>query len=151
MDEPTYLRMIGDKTASLFSASAEIGAITVEASDKKREALRVFGEKLGLAFQIKDDLFDVVGNQNGLGKPVGFDVKKNILTLPFIHLFSESSGMEKKKIISKLKYHAKKRDLNNIKKMIVDSGSINYTENFMKKIIFDSKMINIAMTFENVV
>ena len=134
MDESTYLRMISDKTASLFSASAEIGAITVNAPYKERKALKTFGEKLGIAFQIKDDLFDIVGNQDGLGKPIGFDVKKNILTLPFIHLICGLDAKAKRKIISRLRYYAKKKDLNSVKKMIIDSGSMKYAEEFMSKI-----------------
>ena len=134
MDESIYLKMISDKTASLFSASAEIGAITVDAKEKERKALRIFGEKLGIAFQIKDDLFDVVGNQDGLGKPTGFDVKRNMLTLPFIHLMSQVSDSEKKHLISKLKYYAKKNDLNEVEKIIIDSGSMEYSREFMSTV-----------------
>ena len=89
MNESLYFTMISDKTASLFSASAEIGAITASATKEEQMALKMFGEKLGIAFQIKDDLFDIIGNQDGLGKPTGFDVKRNMLTLPFIHFFSK--------------------------------------------------------------
>ena len=138
MDEAVYFKMISDKTASLFSASAEIGAITVDASNEERKALKVFGEKLGIAFQIKDDLFDIIGNQDGLGKPVGFDVKKNMLTLPFIHLLSTIDASEKKHILSRLKYYANKQDLNSIKKMIIDSGSMKYAENLMLEISKDA-------------
>ena len=134
MDEPTYLKMVSDKTASLFSASSEIGAITVDASNKERKALKVFGEKLGIAFQIKDDLFDVLGNQDGLGKPTGFDVKKNIITLPLIHLMSNVSVLERKSIISRMKYYAKKRDLNSVEAMMRTSGSIEYAEKHMIRI-----------------
>ena len=134
MDEKTYLKMISDKTASLFSASAEIGAITVNGSDKEQNALKIFGEKLGIAFQIKDDLFDVIGNQDGLGKPIGFDVKRNMLTLPFIHLMSTLEGSKRRRIISKLKYHSKKSELRKIENMIINSGSMKYTEDFMEKI-----------------
>jgi octaprenyl-diphosphate synthase len=134
IDEATYLKMISDKTASLFSASSEIGAITVEASHSERNALKIFGEKLGIAFQIKDDLFDLVGNQDGLGKPTGFDVKKNMITLPFIHLMSTLKGLERFKIISKLKFYAKKGELRKIESMINQFGSMQYAENLMIKI-----------------
>ncbi len=134
IDESTYLKMISDKTASLFSASSEIGAITVDAEDSKRNALKIFGEKLGIAFQIKDDLFDLVGNQDGLGKPTGFDIKKNLITLPFIHLISQLKGVERKYVLSKLKYYAKKKDIHNIECMIRDSGSMKYAEDLMIKI-----------------
>ena len=144
MDESTYFKMIGDKTASLFSASAEIGAITVGASNEERKVLKDFGEKLGVAFQIKDDLFDIIGNQDGLGKPTGFDVKKNMLTLPFIHLLSQASSSDKKKIISQLKFHAKRKELNSIENMIIDSGSMKYAKDYMLKISKEAiEMLNI--------
>ena len=134
MDESVYFNMISDKTASLFSASAEIGAITVSASRKEREALKIFGEKLGIAFQIKDDLFDIIGNQDGLGKPIGFDVKKNMMTLPFIHFMSKIDKSKRRYCASKLKFYAKNSDLNEIKRMINKSGSIEYSEQFMFRI-----------------
>ena len=134
INESIYIKMISDKTASLFSASAEIGAITMDASEKNRIALRTFGEKLGIAFQIKDDLFDVMGSQSGLGKPVGFDVKKNMLTLPFIHFISQISKSKLNYYKSRLNFYSKKKDLNKIRKMISDSGSIEYAEKFMSNI-----------------
>ena len=134
MDESIYIKMISDKTASLFSASAEIGAITMDASEKNRIALRIFGEKLGIAFQIKDDLFDVMGSQSGLGKPVGFDVKKNMLTLPFIHFMSQISKSKQNYYKSRLNFYSKKKDFNKIRKMIFESGSIEYAEKFMSNI-----------------
>ena len=134
MDESLYFKMISDKTASLFSASAEIGAITVDASEKEQEALKIFGEKLGIAFQIKDDLFDIIGNQDGLGKPIGFDVKKNMLTLPFIHFISQIDKSKRNYYKSKLRFYAKNKDLNEIKNMIIDSGSLKYSEDRMSTI-----------------
>ncbi len=134
MDESIYIKMVSDKTASLFSASAEIGAITMDASKKNRVALKTFGEKLGIAFQIKDDLFDVMGSQSRLGKPVGFDVKKNMLTLPLIHYMSQINKSKRNYYKSKLNFYSKKKDLDEIKKMISESGSIEYTEKFMSNI-----------------
>ena len=70
-------QMVSDKTASLFSASCQLGAMTVSDEKYKRNALAQFGENFGLVFQIKDDLLDITGNVKGLGKPAGFDLKKN--------------------------------------------------------------------------
>ena len=76
MTEKVYYQMVSDKTASLFSAACKLGAMTVTEDNDKREALAKFGEKFGLVFQIKDDLLDITGNVEGLGKPAGFDLKK---------------------------------------------------------------------------
>ena len=99
-------------------------------------ALKMFGEKLGIAFQIKDDLFDIIGNQDGLGKPTGFDVKRNMLTLPFIHFFSNIDKSKKNYYRSKLRFYAKRKDLNEIKNIITDSGSMQYAQKIMEKISF---------------
>ena len=96
MTQDIYYKMVSDKTASLFSAACELGCITVIEDEKKRKALSAFGEKFGLFFQIKDDLLDITGNIEGLGKSTGFDIKKNMLTLPLIYLF-EHLGSEKSK------------------------------------------------------
>ena len=92
MNEKIYFKMISDKTASLISASCTLGALSVTDDRNKINKLGDFGEKLGIAFQIKDDLFDILGNIDGLGKPTGYDIKKNMLTLPFIHLINLHSA-----------------------------------------------------------
>ncbi len=94
MTEKIYYQMVSDKTASLFSAACKLGVMTVTEDNDKREALAKFGEKFGLVFQIKDDLLDITGNVEGLGKPAGFDLKKNILTLPLIYLFENLPASE---------------------------------------------------------
>ncbi len=139
MSEETYLKMVGDKTASLFSASCKLGAITATEDIEKREALSRFGEKLGVAFQIKDDLFDIMGTLEGVGKPTGFDVKKNMVTLPLIHLFATLEGSEKKRIQSRLKYHAKRNEISEVRRLIESHGGIDYTRQRMKEISEDAK------------
>ena len=81
MSEEIYYKMISDKTASLFSASCELGSITVMKNNKFQKVLSQFGEKLGLVFQIRDDLLDILGNEKELGKSTGFDLKRNMQTL----------------------------------------------------------------------
>jgi len=124
MTEEIYYKMIGDKTASLFSSACKLGGISVNADKDKQNALFQFGEYLGIAFQIKDDLFDVIGKLSEVGKPIGFDVKKNMLTLPFIHLLKNSDN--KNKSLRNIKYHAKRNDLEKIRIMITNSGSLDY-------------------------
>ena len=139
MSEEIYFSMIKDKTASLFSASCMLGAITVTKNLEKRNALSKFGEKLGIVFQIKDDLFDIVGNVNSIGKPVGFDIKKNMLTLPFIHTLSKMNSVNKHKFLIKLKILTKRNKLNDLRKIIECYGSIDYSINKMKQISEDAK------------
>ena len=95
INEELYYKMVSDKTASLFSAACEIGAITADADENEQKAMAKFGEKLGIAFQIRDDLFDIMGKIDDIGKPIGFDVKKNMLTLPLIHIFESVDKKEK--------------------------------------------------------
>lgn len=133
MSEETYYKMVSDKTASLFSASCRLGAITVTENEYKRNALASFGEKFGLVFQIKDDLLDITGNVEGLGKPAGFDLKKNMLTLPLIYLFDNINTSEAKRIRRQLKKHVKKTELNEIKLLIQKYGGIDYAEKQIEK------------------
>tara|TARA_Y100001980_G_C14550492_1_gene333050 strand:- start:1443 stop:2420 length:978 start_codon:yes stop_codon:yes gene_type:complete len=139
MSENIYFEMIKDKTASLFSASCKLGAITVSKDEAKRDALEKFGLKLGIVFQMKDDLFDILGQVDSIGKPIGFDVKKNMLTLPLIHLLSKKSFFDKKKYLLRLKTMIRKKRFNDIKNDIISSGAIEYTEKLMKKISNEAK------------
>ena len=139
MSEEVYFRMVSDKTASLFSTACELGAITTSEDSAKRSAMKNFGEKLGIAFQIKDDLFDILGNIENLGKPTGFDVKKNLLTLPLIHLFSNMNIKEKNNYKRKLKKYSRKNDYKSIRNMIQSNGGIQYSEDCIRRISNEAK------------
>ena len=102
--------------------------MTVTEDNDKREALAKFGEKFGLVFQIKDDLLDITGNVEGLGKPAGFDLKKNILTLPLIHLFEKLDSSDSKKVKRQLRNHVKKSELKEIRMLIENHGGIQFAE-----------------------
>ena len=128
MTEEIYYQMVSDKTASLFSAACKLGIMTVTEDNDKREALAKFGEKFGLVFQIKDDLLDITGNVEGLGKPAGFDLKKNILTLPFIHLFDKLDSSDSKRVKRQLRNHVKKSELKAIRMLIENHGGIQFAE-----------------------
>ena len=129
MTEKIYYQMVSDKTASLFSAACKLGVMTVTEDNDKREALAKFGEKFGLVFQIKDDLLDITGNVDGLGKPAGFDLKKNILTLPLIYLFENLPASEVKVVKRQLNNHVKKSEIREIRKLIEKHGGIQFAEN----------------------
>ena len=129
MTEKIYYQMVSDKSASLFSAACKLGIMTVTEDNDKREALAKFGEKFGLVFQIKDDLLDITGNVEGLGKPAGFDLKKNILTLPLIYLFENLPVSEAKVVKRQLNNHVKKSEIREIRKLIEKHGGIQFAEN----------------------
>lgn len=140
MNEEAYLKMVSDKTASLFSCACVLGGLSVNANKEQNSALKNFGEYFGIAFQMKDDLFDILGKMSEIGKPIGFDVKKNMLTLPFIHLISTCKKKKKKMILSQLQYHAKRNELKKIRNMVQDCGGIEYTIDKIKQISEKAKL-----------
>ena len=97
LDEDTYFRIISDKTASLISACTLCGAISATAEESAQQRMRTVGEELGLAFQIRDDLFDY--GSGGVGKPVGLDLQKKLVTLPLIHALGQVDAAQRKHII----------------------------------------------------
>ena len=139
MDEDIYFKMISDKTASLFSASCKLGAITVTEDKNKINALSNFGELLGQAFQIKDDLFDILGSESELGKPSGYDLKKNMLTLPLIYILSNKGAVSKKAFKLKLKLLEKTGRKQEIRTIIINEGGVDYAENKLMEISSSAK------------
>lgn len=97
IDEETYYRIISDKTASLLSACTRCGAVSVRADSDLVERMSRFGEELGLAFQIRDDLFDFGGDD--VGKPLGIDIQEKKMTLPLIVALREASRSERRRIV----------------------------------------------------
>jgi octaprenyl-diphosphate synthase len=126
MTEEIYYEMVKDKTASLIGTACELGAITASDDEAKWAALRQFGENLGIAFQIKDDLFDLTGDKQSVGKPVAFDVKKNVRTLPLIYSLKQLEPWERKKYVRVLRSHARHGRLTNLHNTIKESGGIDY-------------------------
>lgn len=103
VDEKTYFRIISDKTASLTSACCEIGAISASDSPEIHNAMTLYGEQIGIAFQIRDDIFDYTSKSFTIGKPVGNDLKEKKLTLPLIYSLSNSSPSESSEILMMIK------------------------------------------------
>tara|TARA_Y100001960_G_scaffold321201_1_gene395460 strand:+ start:287 stop:1264 length:978 start_codon:yes stop_codon:yes gene_type:complete len=134
MDEKTYFKMISDKTASLFSASCQLGAITATDNKDQIAALYDFGEYLGQAFQIKDDLFDITGNINNTGKPSGYDLKRNMLTLPLIYILNQKSAIEKASFKIRLKTLSKQNKLDKIRDIVINEGGIEYSNKKLQEI-----------------
>lgn len=99
ISEEEYYRIISDKTASLISSCCEIGAVSATEDGDVQRALREYGEQLGLAFQIRDDLFDYVGSANAIGKPIGNDLQEKKLTLPLIFALNAAPRSDSKRIL----------------------------------------------------
>ena len=134
MSEEVYYKMIKDKTASLFSASCTIGAMSTTTSHSKIDNMMKFGEFLGMAFQIKDDLFDILGNIDMMGKPIGFDVKKNMLTLPYIYMYKKLNSKSSRVIKRKLRNHARKSEISLIRNIVQEHGGVKYAQNKMQEL-----------------
>ncbi|MBI5463622.1 MAG: polyprenyl synthetase family protein [Ignavibacteriales bacterium] len=126
LDEPTYLRIISDKTASLFSACTEIGAISGSENSDHRERLRSFGEHVGLAFQIRDDLLDYLGRSSIIGKPTGIDIKEKKLTLPLIHALRTGERADARKALRLVKNGASRKDVAWVLEFAERNGGIAY-------------------------
>ncbi len=134
MDEATYFDMIGQKTASLIATSCELGAITTTKKEIDRKSTYDFGHNLGIAFQIKDDLFDILGTEFQTGKNSNSDVKKNMITLPLIHAMSNMSRVKKRKLKKLLNKNKKnKTTLLGIKELITEAGGIQYSIDKMEE------------------
>ena len=128
MTEDVYFDIINQKTASLIATSCELGAITTSKTDQDRKATFNFGQNLGMAFQIKDDLFDLLGKESDTGKNSGGDVKRNLMTLPLIYSYSHMTKSENRQLKKLLGVKKKtRRILTDIRGMIVDSGGFEYS------------------------
>ena len=90
MSEKSYMQVIGAKTAALFAAAAEVSPVIADRPDDERQALRNYGQKLGLAFQLVDDALDYGGLESALGKSVGDDFREGKVTLPVIRAYAHA-------------------------------------------------------------
>ena len=107
ISEEVYYEIIRQKTATLIAACCSLGAASVKPDSKDVETLRKFGELIGMAFQIKDDLFDY--GDTAIGKPTGIDIKEQKMTLPLIYALNKASKKDKNWIINSVKNHNKNK------------------------------------------
>ncbi|WP_462281217.1 polyprenyl synthetase family protein [Salinivirga cyanobacteriivorans] len=133
IDEAVYFKIIEQKTAALIAACVKAGAISVNAPENTVEAMEQFGLKLGMAFQIKDDLFDY--EPNGLtGKPSGNDIKEKKMTLPLIHVKNLLSAKERRQILRLIKKKRKtKKEVLNLIQLVDKHGGITYARQKMEE------------------
>jgi octaprenyl-diphosphate synthase len=131
IDEKVYYEVIRQKTASLIASCCACGAASAGANDEIVEKMRLFGEKVGIAFQIKDDLFDF--GTDDIGKPLGIDIKEKKITLPLIYALNKSGSTEKKRIINLVKNHNEESEkVSEIINFVRNSGGMDYARSQME-------------------
>lgn len=142
--EDIYFEIIRQKTATLIAACCGIGAASVGAKNETIQQMRKFGEYIGIAFQIKDDLFDYTDDK--IGKPTGIDIKEQKMTLPLIYSLNNSSKKDKKWLINSVKKHNKnKKRVKEVIAFVKQSGGIEYTTEKMHD--YKNKALNILNNY----
>jgi octaprenyl-diphosphate synthase len=137
INEEIYFEVIRKKTASLISTCCEAGAISVHANEHK-EKMRKFGELIGLAFQIKDDIFDY-GSGEHIGKPTGIDIREQKMTLPLIYVMNHSSPEIRKELlyIMKNEYDVSAK-IKRVIQIVIEYGGIQYATQKMQSIAHEA-------------
>jgi len=132
IQEDVYFEIIRAKTASLLSAACAAGAYSANGDKGVADHFRLFGEKIGIAFQIKDDLFDY-GTDN-IGKPTGIDIKEKKMTLPLIYTLQQADRATRRKIIYIVKNHSTEREkVNEVIGYVKAHGGIAYAQQKMEE------------------
>lgn len=131
--EEVYFQIITQKTASLISSCCGVGAASVTSDESLISKMEAFGEQVGIAFQIKDDLFDYQLT-NKTGKPSGIDIQEQKMTLPLIYALNNASRSDKKRIINIVKNHHDKPDkVSEVLNFVQKSGGLEYAESRMQE------------------
>jgi octaprenyl-diphosphate synthase len=145
--EEIYYEIIKKKTATLISACCESGAQASNASPEDVEKMSDFGEKAGIAFQIKDDLFDYTQNPL-IGKPTGIDIREKKMTLPLIYTLNKVDDKTKKYIINTIKNDSKNsKKVEEIIKLVKSNNGLDYAERKMN--LYYQQALNILEEFPN--
>jgi len=142
--EEIYFEIIRQKTAALIAACCAVGAASVITDKEIIEKTRLLGEKIGIAFQIKDDLFDY-GDEE-IGKPLGIDIKEKKMTLPLIYSLNQSTWSEKRNIINIIKNEGHKpKKVQEVIAFVKQKGGLVYASSVMRR--FQEEAIEILKTF----
>ncbi|WP_248722142.1 polyprenyl synthetase family protein [Seonamhaeicola sp. ML3] len=129
--EAVYYEIIRQKTATLIAACCSLGAASVKPNSDHVEKMRKFGELIGMAFQIKDDLFDY--GDTAIGKPTGIDIKEQKMTLPLIYVLNNANKKDKSWLINSVKNHNKdKKRVKEVIAFVKDNGGLEYAVTKMK-------------------
>ncbi|MGB0861576.1 MAG: polyprenyl synthetase family protein [Saprospiraceae bacterium] len=130
IDESIYYDIIRRKTASLFASSCAAGTASITQNQEQIDLMYQFGEKVGIAFQIKDDLFDF--GTNDVGKPLGIDIKEKKMTLPLIYALNNAERSTRRRIINIIKKHNEdKQKVAEVIDFVRKSGGVEYAEKAM--------------------
>ncbi len=144
--EAVYYEIIRQKTATLIAACCSLGAASVKPNSPEVETMRKFGELIGMAFQIKDDLFDYT--EDKIGKPTGIDIKEQKMTLPLIHVLNKASQKEKDWLINSIKnYNKDKKRVKEVITYVKQHGGLEYAIEKMKE--FRNQALDIIKTYPN--
>ena len=144
--EDIYYEIIRQKTATLIAACCALGAKSVSEDDVQVEIMRKFGELIGMAFQIKDDLFDYT--DEAIGKPTGIDIKEQKMTLPLIYALNNCSSKEKSWCINSIKNHNKdKKRVREVIQFVKDKNGLTYAEQKMEQ--FQQEALALIQNFPN--
>jgi octaprenyl-diphosphate synthase len=144
LNEDVYFEIIKNKTASLLSAACGAGAFSTSSDEELTKKMCAFGEKTGIAFQIKDDLFDYASAD--VGKPTGNDIKEKKLTLPLIYTLNNTDKATRKKLIYIIKNQNKdKEKVAYVLKAVAETGGITYTEKKMEA--YKEEALQLLSTF----
>ena len=144
LDEDIYYDIIRNKTASLVASACAAGAWSTTNNDDFTEKMRTFGENAGMAFQIKDDLFDYASNN--VGKPTGNDIKEKKLTLPLIYTLNNTDKTTKRKMIFIIKNENTNKDkIKYVIEKVIECGGINYAMKKMNE--FKQRSIDVLHQF----
>ena len=142
--EEVYFEIIRQKTATLIAACCGIGAASVGSDESEIEKMRKFGELIGIAFQIKDDLFDY--SDDKIGKPTGIDIKEQKMTLPLIYTLNQCTSQDRKWLINSIKKHNKNRKrVKEIIAFVKKSGGLDYA--IEKMTSYQQEALNILYTY----
>ncbi|GAB3892994.1 polyprenyl synthetase family protein [Larkinella knui] len=138
--EAIYFEIIRQKTATLIAACCAVGARSVDASAETIETARMFGEKVGIAFQIKDDLFDY--GEEEVGKPLGIDIKEKKMTLPLIYALNHAGWAEKRRMINIVKNESENpKRVAEVIDFVKKSGGIQYATTVMTRYVDEAKAL----------
>lgn len=138
--EDIYFEVIRQKTASLIASCCAVGAASVGASEELVDKAKLLGEKIGMAFQIKDDLFDYGDAE--IGKPTGIDIKEKKMTLPLIFALNQASWSEKRRVINLVKNESNKpAKVQEVIDFVKRSGGIQYTQQVMNRFVEEANAI----------
>lgn len=138
--EDVYYEIIRQKTASLIAACCAVGARSAGVDNATVEKARAFGEKVGIAFQIKDDLFDYGTAE--VGKPLGIDIKEKKMTLPLIYALNKAGFLEKRRIINIVKNESENpKKVNEVITFVKQSGGIQYATEAMNNYVAETQTL----------